>query len=121
MLTPFRSIETKLKEKLEQSSIVDKNKVGTVHKAQGKEAEVVIFVLGGNPERAGALTWASAKPNLLNVAVSRAKEYLYVIGNYDRWKDCKYFNVLARYLSKIDKFSLKNNVTHILYLIILKN
>ncbi|MDW8094680.1 MAG: ATP-binding protein [Caldimicrobium sp.] len=117
ILTPFRSIETKLRSKdfmkqLRDANItiaIERNRVGTVHKAQGKEAEVVIFLLGGNPNREGALRWASVKPNLLNVAVSRAKEYLYVIGNYDRWKGYKYFETLAKSIHKVGAGNLMNH------------
>jgi hypothetical protein len=52
----------------------------------GREAEAVIFVLGApSPSQTGARGWAGSHPNLLNVAVTRAKEALYVIGNRDLW------------------------------------
>jgi hypothetical protein len=51
-------------------------------------------VLGSAPDRPGARSWASAK-NLLNVAVSRAKRRLYVIGDQQAWSRRRYFTVLA--------------------------
>ena len=39
--------------------------------------------------------FATREPNLLNVAVTRAKRRLYVIGNRDTWGNEPYFNVLA--------------------------
>ncbi|GHF90472.1 MULTISPECIES: DEAD/DEAH box helicase [Amycolatopsis] len=69
--------------------------VGTVHTVQGQEADVVVIVLGSDPASEGARRWAAAKPNLLNVAVSRAKRRLYVIGDRRRWQDQRYFDVLA--------------------------
>jgi hypothetical protein len=42
----------------------------------------------------GAKEWASRRPNLMNVAVSRAKRRLYVIGN-EAWAARRYFDVLA--------------------------
>ncbi|WP_051792525.1 DEAD/DEAH box helicase [Amycolatopsis jejuensis] len=69
--------------------------ISTVHKVQGRESEVVVLVLGSAPNRSGARQWAAEKPNLLNVAVSRAKRRFYVIGNRSRWKDLPHFTVLS--------------------------
>jgi hypothetical protein len=69
--------------------------VGTVHTMQGKEADVVIFVLGGDPRKPRARSFATDKPNLLNVAASRARRRLYVIGNRRAWGDDGCFTILA--------------------------
>jgi hypothetical protein len=69
--------------------------VGTVHTAQGREAEAVIFVLGAPaPQQMGARGWAGGRPNLLNVAVTRAKERLYVVGNRGLWREAGLFREL---------------------------
>jgi superfamily I DNA and/or RNA helicase len=52
-------------------------------------------VLGGSTRRTGDKLWAAEKPNLLNVAVSRARRRLYVIGNHDVWSGHRYFETLA--------------------------
>lgn len=75
---------------------------GTVHASQGKQAGVVVLVLGSAPDRAGARRWAASKPNLLNVAVSRAKHRLYVIGDHQAWSTLPYFKVLAAKLRHTD-------------------
>ncbi|MFE9664748.1 AAA domain-containing protein, partial [Streptomyces sp. NPDC005955] len=72
----------------------------TVHKAQGKEADVVVLVLGGN--RPGARSWAARTPHLLNVAASRAKRRLYVIGERDLWAPLPHFDVLAAQVVEFD-------------------
>jgi superfamily I DNA and/or RNA helicase len=69
--------------------------VGTVHTMQGKEADVVILILGTHPDRGRSREWAADSPNLLNVAVSRARRRLYVIGNRETWGGLSYFQVLA--------------------------
>ncbi len=72
---------------------------GTIHKFQGKEADIVFLVLGSNPASSGARNWASEKPNMLNVALTRAKKRFYVIGNKKLWASCNYFNIMARILN----------------------
>ncbi len=69
--------------------------VGTVHTMQGKEADVVILVRGGDPRKPGAREFATKSPNLLNVAVTRAKRRLYIIGNRDAWGRDGCFTTLA--------------------------
>lgn len=71
-------------------------RVGTVHTVQGREAEAVIFVLGApDDSQFGARTWAGMSPNLLNVAVTRAQQRLYVIGNRRHWSRAGLFSHLA--------------------------
>jgi len=71
-----------------------------VHTFQGKEAEIVFLVLGTAPGEAGsgARAWASGKPNLLNVAITRAKCRLYVIGDAAQWGGLNHFAELHQAL-----------------------
>lgn len=76
-----------------------RERVGTIHTFQGKEAEAVVLVLGApNSESAGARWWAGSTPNLLNVAVSRAKRRIYVVGSRTAWKGVGVFRNLASML-----------------------
>lgn len=60
--------------------------IGTVHTFQGKEANEVIFLLGCDKSReaAGAIQWVNT--NIVNVAVTRAKFRLYIIGDEAAWQ-----------------------------------
>jgi len=89
---PFRDVARQLEQRRWRHRGL---RAGTIHTAQGKEADIVILVLGSEPAREGARAWAASKPNLLNVAVSRARRRLYVIGNLEAWRRQRYFDLLA--------------------------
>lgn len=89
---PFRDVARQLAQRGQRYRGL---RAGTIHTAQGKEADVVILVLGSEPARDGARAWAASRPNLLNVAVSRARRRLYVIGDREAWGRHRYFDLLA--------------------------
>ncbi|WP_409070018.1 AAA domain-containing protein [Clostridium sp. FAM 1755] len=64
-----------------------KNSIGTVHTFQGKETPTVIICLGVDEDHEGAVNWASSSPNILNVAVTRAKKKVIIVGNKKLWGD----------------------------------
>jgi hypothetical protein len=107
IVTPFVIVADRLRKAVRDSGVLtgwmDDNeqwrwtteRIGTVHTAQGREAEAVIFVLGApSSSQSGARNWAGGRPNLLNVAASRAKEALYVVGNRDLWRIAGVFREL---------------------------
>ncbi|MEY9956621.1 AAA domain-containing protein [Streptacidiphilus sp. MAP5-52] len=96
VLSPFRDVVRGAKRATR--GLIAPERVGTVHTAQGKEADIVLLVLGTDPKAGGARSWAAKRPNLLNVAVSRAKRRLFVIGNHDLWREQLYYRVLAERL-----------------------
>lgn len=67
--------------------------IGTIHTFQGKEADDVLLCLGvaSNGENMGAVNWACERPNILNVAVTRSKKNLYIIGDKNIWADKSFF------------------------------
>ena len=69
-----------------------KERIGTVHTFQGKEESMVWMVLGCDDQTQGAAQWAAGKPNLLNVAITRAKHRFFIIGAEDLWAGLDYFS-----------------------------
>lgn len=109
IITPFVVVQNRLRDVLRNNNVLDDwvenpdkwvdEHVGTVHTVQGREAEAVFFVLGAtDAQQSGARNWAGANPNLLNVAATRAKEVLYVIGNRKLWKKAGDFQTLDKML-----------------------
>lgn len=75
-------------------------RIGTVHTFQGKEANEVIFLLGCDKSNGakGAINWVNN--NIVNVAVTRAKYRLYVIGDEEAWKKSACISLARKYLKK---------------------
>ncbi|WP_018213720.1 DEAD/DEAH box helicase [Desulfitobacterium hafniense] len=72
---------------------------GTIHTFQGKEANEVLLVLGCDAQSGeGAMRWVGKKPNIINVAVSRARYRLGIIGDYDIWRDIPHVQEICKYL-----------------------
>ncbi|WP_439675365.1 AAA domain-containing protein [Embleya sp. MST-111070] len=95
VVSPFRDVVHGLG-KVVGGSLTAK-RYGTVHTTQGKEADIVILVLGTGAGQVGSRNWAARKPNLLNVAVTRARRRLIVIGDLAAWSRHRYFEDLARH------------------------
>lgn len=98
VISPFRKVAEGMRMLLEQDGMDQqwiRQAVGTVHTFQGKEADLVVLLLGGDPARPGAMDWAAEKPNLLNVALTRAKNRIHVVGDRRHWMRRRYFDVLA--------------------------
>ena len=96
IISPFKTVVRGIQDKLLKETpggieeftwrAFAKQNIGTVHTFQGKEAHQVIFVLGCDTSRSceGAIKFVN--PNIVNVAVSRAKYRLYVVADYAAWK-----------------------------------
>lgn len=102
VISPFRIVAQKLRERFLRLPELRKwtahpekwvaERIGTIHTVQGREADTVFIILGAaEAAREGARRWAGSKPNLLNVAVTRAKENLYVVGNRYAWASAGVF------------------------------
>ncbi len=65
--------------------------IGTIHTFQGKETSEVIFVLGCDVNQSDRYAVKSfVNSNVVNVAVTRAKYRLYIIGDFRVWKNNLY-------------------------------
>ena len=114
IISPFRSVKSGIRNYLDNGDYlyrhlistndVEKkrvirdwiyNNIGTIHTFQGKEAEKVIICLGVDSDDSGygAIQWASQKPNILNVAATRAKKQLCIVGDKNKWANQPYFQV----------------------------
>lgn len=71
IISPFRKQVSKLHNSVAQDSGIE---IDTVHKYQGREKDVIIITTVVDEENEFA-----DDPNLLNVAISRAKEKLYIV------------------------------------------
>lgn len=114
VVTPFVAVQDGLRQLISANGVLNgwtqdafawpKERIGTVHTVQGREAEAVILVLGAPiPSQNGARQWAGRLPNLLNVAVTRAKEAVYVVGNTELWSSAGHFGALQEKLVPADQ------------------
>ena len=107
VISPFREVAARAREYLQRKCRENKiesfflqKRIGTVHTFQGKEADIVFLLLGCDEKTCAAADWAGKEPNLLNVAVTRAKRYIYVIGDMHIWHNRGYFSELEKRLPK---------------------
>jgi superfamily I DNA and/or RNA helicase len=123
IITPFRDIKEHIEKEFKNSSsklenaLVNKSLgefIGTIHTFQGKEAKIVIIVLGGKGER--SINWVASKPNMLNVALTRAKEYCFIIGDRSIWRNKQHFRTAVKYMKYIESKKLwdldSSNTSH---------
>ena len=90
VVTPFRQQQKRLQDRIYDSDISmeklndAKFIVDTAHGFQGDEKDVMIFSLCANKDMpSGSLFFISNNSHLFNVAVSRARSVLHIVGNYD--------------------------------------
>lgn len=117
IITPFTAVKDGIKNivrtRLKQEGIPNRSisswiikSIGTVHTFQGREADIVYFVAGTDEKSDSAANWSCSKPNLINVAVTRAKEEFYMVGDYKRLSKKEYYSTIAKNTDKVH--SLKN-------------
>jgi superfamily I DNA and/or RNA helicase/very-short-patch-repair endonuclease len=112
VVTPFRAqvglIDRLISQDLELSEALLKHDflVETVHKFQGDERDVMIFspVVSKNIQQ-GALSFLQNTGNLFNVAITRARAFLLVVGDISAISKCgvKYLEHFAQYVKNLEK------------------
>jgi len=96
VVTPFRQQMIRLKDALATADSLPPDFMervrflaSTAHGFQGDERDLILFSLCGGPDMPeGATIFLRENPNLFNVAVSRARAILHVVGNRDWALDC---------------------------------
>lgn len=111
VITPFTTVRDGMKRMIRSQPEYRKDKrlvdwaeqcIGTVHTFQGKEADQVIFLLGCDKNALSAVRWVNT--NIVNVAVTRARYRLYVIGDYTVWQHSALFQKVKGIL---DSYALR--------------
>ena len=92
IISPFSNVASQLAKKLDGIGFTRRDdngkptNIGTIHTFQGKEAPTVFMVLGADRQSKRAAEWAVAEPNMMNVAVTRAKKNFYIVGDWELYK-----------------------------------
>jgi hypothetical protein len=86
VVTPFAAQKDALISRLSEYG-EERVRVGTVHTFQGGERDVMVFSLvAGHGMSSGAISWVNRQLNLWNVAITRARSHLIVVGDADLWR-----------------------------------
>lgn len=75
------------------------NSIGTVHTFQGGQKSVIILSTRQCHSK-DSLWFINRRPNLLNVAVSRARELFILVGNLERLRAGEYSKLLVEYIEQ---------------------
>jgi very-short-patch-repair endonuclease len=109
VVSPFRAQANRIRDLVSQHDGVSSRMADldfladTVHKFQGDERDVMIFspvVSEGVPET--ALGFLRSNPNLFNVAITRARSALVVVGDHSAAMNCN-VDYLVRFASYVDR------------------
>ncbi len=92
IITPYRGQVLNLKNHLKQLNVTEefkkRVKIGTIHSFQGEEADNIIFdLVDSKHEKIGRLYTHDMGKRLVNVAISRAKSKLIIVGDIDVFLD----------------------------------
>ncbi len=108
--SPFKHQSEALKNEINGLSNVT---VATIETFQGDERDIIVLSLVVNPNcRSGLLWYLNRESFLLNVAVTRAKSTLYVVGNFDFCKSNRDAYGNATMIAKLAKYIEQNGIVN---------
>jgi len=104
VVTPFRGQQNAIQKALDSNGLATDVTVDTVHGYQGDERDVMIFsptvARGMNPS---AAKWVETPKNLINVAITRAREVLYFVADFNECRRQQgVLGQFARYVETVD-------------------
>lgn len=111
VISPFTKVKDEIRKSVRKALQIEINldrkaasewaqkSIGTVHTFQGKEADKVYFVTGTDDTQNGAIKWSCQKPNLINVAVTRAKKEFVIIGDKERISKLENYEIIAEHVN----------------------
>lgn len=118
IVTPFVGQKNHLRKALRKCGFdVSRMKVGTIHALQGAERPIILFSMVYGKEHCGTMFFdRDNKPNMLNVAVSRAKDSFIVFAHPEILNPRAHTpsGILARHLvyAQTDTGNHENNLPH---------
>jgi len=127
VVTLFRAQMELIERKINESELLkDLNiTVGTAHRFQGDEKDIIIFSPAvSEGARQTTLNWIHSTHQLLNVAITRARSGLVIVGNRQKCLEAKgILRDLVEYsdAKKTDEITFDSNIEKILYTELTKN
>ena len=114
VLSPFRAQAANIRRRIRKVDAIPEDKRAsivsdTVDKLQGQEREIIFYSLtAGSPDYVVEMADFFIKPNRLNVAFSRAKSKLVIVGNFTQLKqlDTQTYPLLPRFLACAERYVL---------------
>ncbi|MBD2616306.1 DNA helicase [Nostoc punctiforme FACHB-252] len=100
VISPYRRQVDALTQRLKSRwTNFSKQSIGTVHTFQGGQKSVIIFSTR-QCQATDSLWFINRRPNLLNVAVSRARELFILVGDLERISEGGYTRELVEYIKE---------------------
>ena len=107
VVTPYKKQAELITDSLTSEGLIGGVAVGTAHVYQGQEKDIMIFstVVSSGMDHSSAM-WISKPPNVLNVAMTRARRQLIIVGDMDYCGNNfsgEILGKLSQYCKKIQK------------------